>query len=109
MLDRSVIALAVVAIAAALVLWRLTTGFVEASSAFQGAVPTSEEQRAADVAFFMTYLVSPAATAAFVGALVGLPLVIGARAAALRRARAAAPAAAGAADATPRRPPSDRP
>ncbi|MFE5670109.1 hypothetical protein ACFQ58_00740 [Agromyces sp. NPDC056523] len=107
MLDRSVIALAVLALAAAVMLWRMMTGFVDATSTFEGVVQSSEEQRAAEIVFFMTYLVSPAVTAALVGALVGLPLVIGARAAALRRARAAAGAAEG--SPTPRRPPSDRP
>ena len=87
-LDRSVIALAAIAVLALIAIWRLLSAFIEVISRFRtGGPETEEDQRWLDTIFFLTYLMTPGITALFVAALVGLPLVIGARAAALRRAR----------------------
>ena len=87
-LDRAVIALAAIAALALVAVWLLISAFTQANDRLRTSAPeTPEDQRWLDTIFFLTYLLTPGITALCVAALVGLPLVIGARAAALRRAR----------------------
>lgn len=87
-LDRAVIALIAIAVGAAAAVGIIMAAYFDANSRFSMGGPESpEEQQWLEAVFFLTYLLSPGVTAVFVAALIGLPLVIGARAAALRRAR----------------------
>jgi hypothetical protein len=108
LLDRAVIALFAIAVPAALAMWLLISWFIEVNlRPAGGELQTEADQRWSEVVFFSTYLVTPGVTAALVASLIGLPIVIGARAAALRRARAGG--GAGDTAPTPPRPPSGRP
>ena len=92
LLDRSVIALAAFAVVAAAALWRLISWNVEASGP-QVTIDTSEDQRVLALMFILPYVLTPAAVTMLVAALIGLPIVIGARYAAI--VRAARPGEAG--------------
>jgi hypothetical protein len=85
LLDRSVIVLAVLAVAASVLLWRLISWNVEASSPQGVVVDTSQDQRVLALMFILPYLLSPPAVTLLVAALIGLPIVIGMRYAALVR------------------------
>jgi uncharacterized paraquat-inducible protein A len=87
MLDRSVLVLIALAVAGSALLWRLISWNVEATSAEGVVVDTSQDQRILALMFILPYLLGPAAAAVLVGALIGLPLVVGARYAAIVRAR----------------------
>jgi hypothetical protein len=91
-LDRSVIALAAFAVVAGAALWRLISWNVEASAP-QVTIDTSEDQRVLALMFILPYLLTPAVVTMLVASLIGLPIVIGARYAAMVRAGRAAASA----------------
>lgn len=89
-LDRSVLVLAAAAVVSAAVIWRVVSWRVEAEQLWAeigNDPPTPEQQRMLRLFDLLPYLLSPAATMVLVAALVGLPLVIGARYAAIVRRR----------------------
>lgn len=86
-LDRSVAVLLGLAIVGFAGLWRLTSWNLEATRLASAATTTAEQQRALELGFILPFLLSPAAATLLVAALVGLPIVIGARYAALLRRR----------------------
>jgi hypothetical protein len=86
-LDRSVLLLAAFAVVAFALLWRLISWNVEATRIEGVTIDTSQDQRALALMFILPYLLSPAAATMLVAALIGLPIVIGARYAAIVRAR----------------------
>lgn len=88
--DRSVLVLAAAAVVSAAVIWRIVAWRVEAEQLWTeigNDPPTSEQQRMLRLFDLLPYLLSPAATMVLVAALVGLPLVVGARHAAIVRRR----------------------
>ena len=86
-LDRAVIALIAIAACAVIGMGVIVAGYLDANSRFMMSGPEGpEDQRWLETVFFLTYQLTPGITTGFVAALIGLPLVIGARAAALRRA-----------------------
>lgn len=86
-LDRSVAILVALALVSAAGLWRLISWNVEANSVQGVPVDSPEDERALQLMFVLPYLLSPAAASVLVAALIGLPLVVGARVAAVVRAR----------------------
>lgn len=86
-LDRSVAILVALALVSAAGLWRLISWNVEANSVQGVPVDSPEDERALQLMFVLPYLLSPAAASVLVAALIGLPLVLGARVAAVVRAR----------------------
>ncbi|MEI5585234.1 MULTISPECIES: hypothetical protein [unclassified Agromyces] len=91
LLDRSVIALAVLAAVGAAGLWRLVSWSLAADELARSGPPGEEGQGALELMWMLPFLLSPAATTLVVAALVGLPLVVGARYAAIVRSRRDAP------------------
>jgi uncharacterized integral membrane protein len=88
-LDRSVAVLLGLTIVGFAGLWRLTSWNLEATRLASTATTTVEEQRALELGFILPYLLSPAAATLLVAALIGLPIVVGVRYAAIVRARRA--------------------
>lgn len=88
-LDRSVAVLLGLAIVGFAGLWRLMSWVLEANELASSGVLTADEQRTLNQMFILPYLLSPAAATVLVASLIGLPIVIGARYAALLRARRA--------------------
>lgn len=86
-LDRSVAILVALALVSAAGLWRLISWNVEANSVQGVPVDSPEDERALQLMFVLPYLLSPAAASVLVAALIGLPLVVGARVAAVVPAR----------------------
>ncbi|GAA1057652.1 hypothetical protein GCM10017608_00540 [Agromyces luteolus] len=84
-----VIALVVLGAAGLVVLWTMTSWIVQADSGAVFVDGDPDAQRRAYLMATLPYLLSGAAASAILGALVGLPLLVGARLVALRRARAA--------------------
>lgn len=87
-LDRSVLVLAAAAVVSAAVIWRLVSWRVEAEQLWAEIgddPPSPEQERMLRLFDLLPYLLSPAATMVLVAALVGLPLVVGARYAAIVR------------------------
>ena len=87
MLDRSVAVLLALALVGAAGLWRLISWNVEANSMQGVRVDSPGDERALQLMFVLPYLLSPAAASVLVAALIGLPIVVGARYAAIVRAR----------------------
>jgi hypothetical protein len=87
MLDRSVAILLALALVSAAGLWRLISWNVEANSIRGVTVDSPDDERALQLMFVLPYLLSPAAASVLVAALIGLPIVVGARYAAMVRAR----------------------
>jgi hypothetical protein len=87
MLDRSVAILLALALVGAAGLWRLISWDVEANSIRGVTVNSAEDERALQLMFVLPYLLSPAAASVLVAALIGLPIVVGTRYAAMARAR----------------------
>ena len=87
LLDRSVAILLALALVGAAGLWRLISWNVEANSIGGVSVDSPEEERALQLMFVLPYLLTPAAASVLVAALIGLPIVVGARYAAMVRAR----------------------
>lgn len=86
-LDRSVAVLLALALMGAAGLWRLISWNVEANSNQGVTVDSPEDERALQLMFVLPYLLSPAAASVLVAALIGLPIVVGVRYAAIVRAR----------------------
>lgn len=89
-LDRSVLVLAAAVVVSAAVIWRVVSWRVEAEQLWAeigGNPPTPEQEGMLRLFDLLPYLLSPAATMVLVAALVGLPLVVGARYAAIVRRR----------------------
>ncbi|HEU4755886.1 MAG TPA: hypothetical protein VFS72_04430 [Agromyces sp.] len=92
MLDRSVAILLALALVGAAGLWRLISWDVEANSIRGMTIDSAEDERALQLMFVLPYLLSPAAASVLVAALIGLPIVVGNRYAAIVRARQDRPA-----------------
>lgn len=86
-LDRSVVALLVLVALGGAGLWRLTSWVLEANELAGSGVVSADEQRTLNLMFILPYLLSPAAATVLVASLIGLPIVIGVRYAAILRAR----------------------
>jgi hypothetical protein len=86
-LDRSIAILLALALVSAAGLWRLISWNVEANSIRGVTVDSPDDERALQLMFVLPYLLSPAAASVLVAALIGLPIVVGARYAAMVRAR----------------------
>ncbi|HEX6954271.1 MAG TPA: hypothetical protein VF156_05260 [Agromyces sp.] len=87
-LDRAVLVLGAAAVVSAAVIWRLVSWRVEAEQLWAEIgdnPPTPEQERMLRLFDLLPYLLSPAATMVLVAALVGIPLVVGARYAAIVR------------------------
>ncbi|RXZ37419.1 hypothetical protein ESO86_18425 [Agromyces binzhouensis] len=90
LLDRSVLALAALAVAGGAGIWWLVSWRAEAERFWAGLsdrMPTPEEEGMLELYELLPYLLSPAATTAFVAALIGLPIAVGAAAAVIARSR----------------------
>lgn len=88
-LDRSVAALLVLVAVGAAGLWRLMSWVLEANELATSGGMTADEQRTLNLMFILPYLLSPAAATVLVASLIGLPILIGVRYAAILRARRA--------------------
>ena len=89
-LDRAVLVLGAAAVVSAAVIWRLVSWRVEAEQLWAeigDEPPTPEQERMLRLFDLLPYLLSPAATMVLVAALVGIPLVVAARYAAIVRRR----------------------
>lgn len=87
MLDRSVVALLVLAVLGGVGLWRLVSWSIEANELAADASTTAEQQMQLQLMWLLPYMVGPAAATLLFAALIGLPLVVGARYAAIVRSR----------------------
>lgn len=90
LLDRSVLLLATLAVVGGTAIWRFVSWRVEAEQIWaeiRDSAPTAEQQRLLQLFDMAPFLLSQAAATVFVAALVGLPLVVGARYAAIVRSR----------------------
>jgi hypothetical protein len=82
LLDRSVLVLATLAVAGGVAMWRLVSWRVQAQQIWteiRDTPPTPEQQEMLYIFDVLPFLLTGAATTAFVAALIGLPIVIGAR------------------------------
>ncbi|GAA1058631.1 hypothetical protein [Agromyces bracchium] len=87
-LSPHVIGLVVLGLLGLVVLWVMISWSVEADSGIMFEDADPEAQRRAYLMSTLPYLLSGAAASAVLAALVGLPLLVGARLIALRRSRA---------------------
>lgn len=86
-LDRAVLVLLALVVLGGAGLWRLVSWSIEADELAMSGSITAEEQMQLQLMWMLPFLLGPAATTLLLGALIGLPLVVGARYAAIARAR----------------------
>jgi hypothetical protein len=90
-LDRAVVVLLALAVMGGAGLWRLVSWSIEADELAMSGSITAEEQMQLQLMWMLPFMLGPAATTLLLGALIGLPLVVGARYAAIARAPSVGP------------------